>query len=121
MTDADGHAKLDAAKHPLDYPWHPAVNRKPNTGMIGRTISHYQITEQLGQGGMGVVYKAHDAKLDRFVALKFLPPYRLADDEIRARFMQEARAAAAINHPNICTIYFDLLRLSKLAGRPTTP
>lgn len=68
--------------------------------MIGKTISHYSIIEKLGEGGMGVVYKAHDTKLDRLVAFKFLPPYLMTSEVEKSRFVHEAKIAASLDHPN---------------------
>ena len=82
--------------------------------MIGETVSRYHVDEELGSGGMGVVYRAHDLELDRDVALKFLPP-RLSEDEAAlARFDREAKLASSLNHPNICIVH----DVEQHAGRP---
>jgi len=83
--------------------------------MIGRTILHYKITEKLGEGGMGVVYKAEDTKFDRPVDLKFLAPHLVSDEDVCKRFEREAKAAAALNHPNICHVY----SIDEIEGKST--
>ena len=92
--------------------------------MIGRTLGHYEITEKLGEGGMGAVYKARDTHLDRFVAVKVLPADKVADPDRKRRFEQEAKSASALNHPNIVTIYdidddggTDFIAMEYVAGR----
>jgi len=89
-----------------------------------RTVAHYQIVEKLGEGAMGVVYKARDTRLERMAALKVLPPDKTADADRKRRFVQEAKAASALNHPNIITIYdigaddgVDFIAMEYVAGR----
>src|SRR5210317_137520 len=92
--------------------------------MIGSKLAHYEILEEIGRGGMGVVYKARDTHLDRFVAIKVLPAEKVANSDRKARFVQEAKSASALNHPNIVHIYdidqqdgIDFMAMEFVAGK----
>ena len=109
----------------LPRPAEPCCDRMRDARVVGRTVSHYEILATLGEGGMGVVYHARDTRLGRSVALKMLHPARSADPERRRRFIQEAKAASALNHPNIVTIYdvgeeagTDFIVMEHVAGTP---
>jgi serine/threonine protein kinase len=104
LLDADAKADMDLA--PIDSGLLVGSRRPTDPlGLAGRTISHFHLHEALGAGGMGVVYRADDTHLRRSVALKFLLPHYNLDARAKARFLREAHAAAALDHPNICTVY----------------
>jgi dienelactone hydrolase len=102
-TDGDLRAEVDTLLREKEGP--DLESPIQTTGWIGRDFGHFRLIEKIGEGGMGVVYKAQDNKLDRPVALKFLPPHLLRNQAVRERFTREAKAAAAIDHPNVCTVY----------------
>ena len=102
--EADAAAGAQLA--PIDAAFLPQSDRQPDPlGLAGRTISHFDVREVLGAGGMGVVYRADDTRLGRAVALKFLLPHYNLDASAKARFLREAHAAAALDHPNLCTVH----------------
>jgi eukaryotic-like serine/threonine-protein kinase len=104
LLEADAAASAQLA--PIDAAFLPHSDRQPDPlGLAGRTISHFDVREALGAGGMGVVYRADDTRLGRAVALKFLLPHYNLDTSAKARFLREAHAAAALDHPNLCTVY----------------
>ncbi|HYS68835.1 MAG TPA: protein kinase, partial [Gemmatimonadaceae bacterium] len=104
LLEADAAASAQLA--PIDTALLPQFDRQPDPlGLTGRTISHFELRETLGAGGMGVVYRAEDTRLGRVVALKFLLPHYNLDASAKARFLREAHAAAALDHPNLCTIH----------------